>query len=117
LYIEDDKQDARLVERYVQITPHQIEIVGTVADAQKAMKQNPDLVMADMLLETGREGYGLVQWIRQHGYTNPIVAVTGLATPFDLQQCYDAGVNEVLIKPFTIDQLAEVITKYAPAMN
>ncbi len=36
----------------------------------------------------------------------PIVAITGMADQKVIQKCLDEGMNEVLLKPFTIDELA-----------
>jgi CheY-like chemotaxis protein len=38
--------------------------------------------------------------------------VTGLSTPEDVQNCLTAGFDNVLTKPFSILQLAEIIKTY-----
>jgi DNA-binding response OmpR family regulator len=112
LYVEDEPSDAQLVERYVQLTAHQLVVASNVQDAQAAMKDTPDLLLVDVLLGDTRAGYGLVREWRRQGYARPIIAVTALATPYDIDQCYEAGFDEVLAKPYAINQLVDILDKY-----
>lgn len=112
LYVEDEPQDAQLVERYMRLTPHQVTVVSTVQEAQAALEPTPDLILADVLLGNTRAGYKFVRDLRSGGYTQPIIAITGLATPYDLQACYEAGFTDVLTKPYSIQQFADLLRKY-----
>jgi CheY-like chemotaxis protein len=113
LYIEDEPADANLVERYIQLTPHELVLASNVSDARDAMNTHPDLILVDVLLGRTRDGYTFIQEMRGQGYEQPIIAVTGLSTPYDLEQCYQSGVDEVLTKPYAINQLIELLNKYA----
>lgn len=113
LHIEDDLSNARLVEMYVNSTIHEIMSVSTIQAAYSALDFQPDMILLDMILEGGRDGFQFVSELRQHGYTMPVIAVTALSAHNDMQACYEAGVDRVLVKPFTIKQLAQVIHAYA----
>jgi CheY-like chemotaxis protein len=113
LYIEDEPNDANLVALFVQSTPHQLTVVNTLAEGIRAINQQPQLVLVDVLLSNSRDGFQFVKAARQQGYAMPMVAVTGLSTPQDVEQCYQVGFDRVLTKPFTIDQLADLIDAYA----
>jgi CheY-like chemotaxis protein len=116
LYIEDEPTDAQLVDRYIQSTSHDLVIVNNTQAAKAALEEEenvPDLLMVDVLIGHSREGYNFVRELRSKGYAQPIVAVTGLTTPYDLEQCHQSGFNEVLGKPYTIQQLAEMIERHA----
>jgi CheY-like chemotaxis protein len=112
LYIEDEPADANLVERYIQLTPHKLVLASNLVDARAAMTTPPDLILVDVLLGRARDGYSFVKEMRGQGYEHPIIAVTGLSTPYDIEQCYESGVNEVLTKPYAINQLIELLNKY-----
>jgi two-component system capsular synthesis sensor histidine kinase RcsC len=112
LYLEDEPADAQLVERYARFVTHETVIAQTVEEARAALDESPDLILVDILLNRTRQGYGFVSELRAQGYTRPIVAVTGLALPHDIDQCYEAGVTEVLNKPFTVKQLEELLGRY-----
>ncbi len=113
LYVEDEAADAQLVERYVQLTPHQVTVVNNIADAQAAMSEEPELLLVDLRIGRTRDGYQFVEDLRTQGCKLPIVAVTALTTPYDLDLCRRAGFNEVLGKPYAINQLVDLIKKYS----
>ncbi len=113
LYIEDEPADAQLVERYIRLTPHQLTLASNVKEARTAIKEAPDLILVDILLERVRDGYDFVRELRAQGYTQPIIAVTALTLPQELERCRQAGVDEVLAKPYAIQQLVDLLNKYS----
>lgn len=116
LYVEDEPTDAQLVDRYIRSTAHDLVIVKNTQDARVALQAEediPDLLMVDVLIGHSREGFTFVRELRDQGYVQPIVAVTGLTTAYDLEQCQQSGFSEVLGKPYTIQQLAEMIERHA----
>jgi CheY-like chemotaxis protein len=113
VYIEDNPDDARLVKLYVDSTEHSIVVATQRDEAKTALSQDPDLVLLDILLWYSREGHEFARDLRQRGYSRPIIAVTGLATRRDQAECRRAGFTDILIKPFTISQLADVIERYS----
>jgi two-component system, OmpR family, response regulator len=112
LYIEDNADDANLVHRYVRTTPHELVIVDTLEDAYTALSEPVDLVLVDVLLHQQRSGYTLARALRDKGLNHPIVAVTALTTPSDIEAARRAGFDEVLTKPYPIHELAEMIHRY-----
>ncbi len=112
LYIEDEPADAQLVERYIKLTPHQLTLANNIKEAKAAIKEVPDLILVDILLERARDGYEFVKELRAQGYTHPIIAVTGLALPQDLERARQVGIDEVLAKPYAIQQLVDLLNKY-----
>lgn len=112
LYIEDDPNDANLVTRYMQAAHHELVLIGDANEARTLDVQQFDLIMVDVVLHHTRDGYKLAQELREHGYQHPVIAVTGLSLPKEIEACYDAGFSFVLTKPFEIPQLAKVIETY-----
>lgn len=112
LYLEDEPADAQLVERFARLTHHQLTVVSTVDQARTTLTTPPDLILVDILLHRSRGGYDFVSELRTQGYAKPIIAVTGLALPHEIKQWYEVGFTEVLTKPYTIQQLAEVLNRY-----
>jgi len=113
VYVEDNLDDARLVKLYVDSTEHNIVVATQKQEAEAALLQNPDLILLDIVLWHSREGHAFARDLRERGYSRPIVAITGLATRRDQDECHRAGFTEVLTKPYTINQLAEVIDRYS----
>jgi len=62
------------------------------------------------------DGYDACREIRaleQHGHV-PIIALTAHAMQGDKEQCLDAGMDDYLSKPFTREQLFEMLLKHLP---
>lgn len=112
LYLEDEAADAQLVERYVQLTDHELVVAGDLASAWANLEETTGLILVDVLLNKSRSGYDFVRELRTRGYQQPIVAITGLALNSDIEQCYRAGCDDVLIKPYAINQLVALFDKY-----
>lgn len=113
LYLEDEPQDAALIALYTQSARHRLTVASSLQEAQAALAEEPDLILVDVMLGNTRDGYKFTRDMRQGGFTRPMVAVTALATARDLEDCRQAGFDHVLTKPYTINQLAEVIEHYA----
>ena len=112
LYIEDEPNDAQLMALYIRTTPHRLILAENLEQARRAFEDNPDLILADVLLGHARNGYRLIHEFRSQGCQCPIIAVTALTTPQDVKDCTAAGFDYILHKPFGIEQLAAVIDKY-----
>ena len=112
LYVEDDPNDAELVALYARTTQHNLVVIAHSREVPSALADNPELILIDLVLDHAREGYTIARNLREQGYTQPIIAVTALATPNDQAECSSAGFTDILIKPYTISQLAQVISQY-----
>jgi two-component system capsular synthesis sensor histidine kinase RcsC len=115
LYLEDEPQDAALVSLYARSATHHLTVASNIADAQAALADTPDLILVDVMLGNTRDGFAFTRDIREQGFQQPVVAITALATARDLEECRRAGFDQVLTKPYTINQLAEIITSYEPS--
>jgi CheY-like chemotaxis protein len=114
LYLEDEPQDAELVALYIRSMTYNLTVASNLEEANAALAESPDLVLVDVMLGRTRDGFKFTRSLRAQGFDRPVVAVTALATAGDMEECRRAGFDRVLTKPFTINQLAEVITSYAP---
>jgi CheY-like chemotaxis protein len=112
LYIEDEPNDIHLVELYMQSISQSMVAVTNLQDAYKALDDRPDLILVDILLDQARSGYDFARSLRRQGYQTPLVAITALSTQKDIDACYEAGFDQVLVKPFMISQLAETIAYF-----
>jgi CheY-like chemotaxis protein len=112
LYIEDEPMDAELVQRYIQTTQHRLIITASLDEAHQAFEKQVDLVLIDIMLHDRKVGYSFVQELRDQGFDKPVVAITGLAMPRDIEKCYQAGFTDVLTKPYAIKELAAMFSKY-----
>lgn len=87
-----------------------------VSAVQKASENDYDLVLLDISLGPGMDGFDVLNEIRmqQHNRNIPIVAVTGSATEFDRRDFMEKGFTEFLSKPVSKKELLAMIQHVLP---
>lgn len=71
-----------------------------------------DIVLTDVNMPN-MDGYRLTQRLRQLGLTFPVVGVTANALAEEKQRCIEAGMDNCLSKPVTLDTLRKSLGYYA----
>lgn len=72
-----------------------------------------DIVLMDTMMPL-IDGYTAVRRLRQQGFSKPIVALTAAAMTNDRERCLEAGCNDYLSKPVTLEQLIAVLQAQLP---
>ncbi|MBA4409552.1 MAG: PAS domain S-box protein [Bacteroidota bacterium] len=70
-----------------------------------------DLILMDIQLPE-ISGYEATSQIRQTDKLLPIIAQTAYAMAEDKQKCFDAGCNDILVKPIRMDEVLTIVAKY-----
>lgn len=80
----------------------------------KAIDEKPHLILMDILMP-GMDGLEATRLIRSNPKTQetPILAATVLFRESDLQSCIKAGCNDIILKPFTYQELKGKLLGYA----
>ena len=80
---------------------------------ESAIAEKPDLILMDIMMPEmdGREATKILRQITETKDI-PIVAVTAMFRPSDLQSCIEAGCNDYISKPFTLEKLREKISAF-----
>jgi two-component system response regulator CssR len=112
LYLEDQPSDADLVARYVETTHHKLVTVDSIEAAWEALEEPIDVIMMDIVIRGDRSGFTFAEALHEQGNDRPLVAITALNTPGDMRRCRELGFDPILQKPFTIDQLADVLDQF-----
>lgn len=76
-----------------------------------------DLILMDCRMP-GIDGYECTELIRKMAEpirSIPIVAVTACVLPGDRERCMQAGMDDFLGKPFTLEQLHQMIFQWLPS--
>lgn len=109
LVVDDDEALRGMVTATLEIRGAGVVAVPGVQEAM-GIEGRFDLALVDLSLRDGR-GDRLVAWLREQGSVSRAVLMSGEpAAPERI-----AGVDEVLRKPFTLEDLAEVVDRVAPA--
>lgn len=90
-----------------------IEAGNGFAAGAKLVEELPDLLFLDFLMPE-LDGFQFTQFARQDPRFKdmPIIAVSALRTPTDLAKMHEAGVTEIVSKPFTIQDIHNVVERY-----
>ena len=87
------------------------------AAVELARERDVDLVLMDCLMPV-MDGYEATAAIRGladgRGARVPIIALTANAMQDDRQRCLDAGMDDFLAKPFTLQQLQAQLARWMP---
>jgi CheY-like chemotaxis protein len=88
--------------------------VCAMAEKSQAEGRPYDLIFMDIQMPE-MNGYEATQWLRQHGWQGPIVALTAHAMLGDREKCLAAGCDDYLSKPVTTPDLQKIATRYLAA--
>lgn len=118
LIVEDDSSIAQtlvLAMRYIPAVEAQRAYNGEEA-LQMWLKQPADILLTDYHMRE-MNGLELVRELRNRGYTQPMLMLTAYDT-IDLQrQAREAGVTELIPKPFFIDKLIDRVAELLGQSN
>jgi DNA-binding response OmpR family regulator len=104
LIIEDDQRIRELVARVLSNNGYDVSAASTALDGlQQIVQDSPDVVVLDMGLPD-LDGGELLKMIR--AITNvPVIVATARGDDSDVIRTLDAGADDYLVKPFSVEQL------------
>ena len=91
---------------------HRLIIATNGADGYALAHESPDLILVDINLPD-IDGLTLTRKLRAENVTVPIVAMTGDLLNYDRQQALQAGCNDFIEKPFTLETLEGLFNRYS----
>ena len=107
LIVEDNKIDAKLIQRYLQGEPYQIKFAGDGEEAiSRSQQERIDVILLDLLLP-GKNGFEVCRILKEMEHTQniQIVAITGLSDLDSKLKGIELGVDDYLIKPVNMHVL------------
>ena len=105
LVVEDDPVIRQTVEYALKRAGFTVSSVGDGARALEAAESfRPDLVLLDLMLP-GMDGYEIAEHLRRDDKETAIIMVTALDTERDKVRGLDAGADDYITKPFSMEEL------------
>jgi two-component system KDP operon response regulator KdpE len=105
LVVDDEPRVVRLVSEVLKAVGYQVIAAasGEPAIEMVALEQ-PDLVLLDILLPRGPDGYEICRRIREFSKV-PVIMLTAKAQETDMLHGFDVGADDYLTKPFSAKEL------------
>ena len=75
-------------------------------------KKKPDLLILDLLMPE-KDGFEVLEYIHEKGYTFPVIVLTNLSLDIDMEKCKELGAVDFLLKSeMTTEGLVKKIYEY-----
>lgn len=116
LLVEDDSNDVLLVKRAFKKAgvnnPLKIVDHGDGAIEFLENEEAPLLILLDLKLPR-KSGLDILKWIRERKRLNrvPVIVLTSSKEKKDIERAYELGANSYLVKPFSFDDLKELVAR------
>jgi PAS domain S-box-containing protein len=115
LVAEDNTINQRVITMLLGKLDCQVDVVATGAEALAAIACRAyDLVFMDCSMPE-MDGYTAARHVRHHeepGRHIPIIALTASVLPNDRQRCLDAGMDDFVAKPVSLEALTQTLNKF-----
>jgi len=116
LLVDDEISYAKVIKEALEFNGVEVLLAHNVMDALNLFQQvTPDLILLDIMMPEV-DGLSLLSWIREHSENEnlPIHVVSANAQPDARKAALKAGANGFLAKPFTVQEMRDVIGQYLP---
>jgi len=114
LLVEDDADLRNMIARGLQATGYIVFQAGNFRQALDEMAIKPNLMILDINLPDAT-GWDVANWLESLTTPVPIIVISGL-TP-DQKRLQQFKPKAFLPKPFAIEDLLDLVQKYAPATS
>ena len=118
LLVEDNRLNQIVATSLLEKDGHSVEVVENGLRALAAHSQSKyDAILMDVQMPE-MDGLAATREIRSreiNGQRTPILALTAHSCREDRQTCTDAGMDAVLSKPFSPEQLRDALSRIVPA--
>ncbi|MCJ7531387.1 MAG: response regulator transcription factor [Anaerolineales bacterium] len=105
LIVDDDPKLVRLVREVLTATGFEVLVCSSGDRAiEMAALEQPNLILLDLILTGGIDGYEVARRVREFSDT-PIIMLTAKVRESDLLAGFDAGADDYITKPFSSKEL------------
>jgi PAS domain S-box-containing protein len=118
LVVEDEEQLARMARIVLTQHGHQVVVASSGDEGLERLdEQSFDLVISDLGLGPGKNGWDLAGEVRERWPGTRFVLVTGWGAAIDPREAQARGVHEVIAKPYRIADLRQIADHVAQTLS
>lgn len=111
LVVDDDERVGEVFAGYLRVLGHEPVLVSSAEAALESLvRERPDAVLLDVRLP-GMSGLDFLRLCADRGPDLPIVAISGVATETQADDCLRFGAIEFVRKPIGIDEMQMVLER------
>jgi len=114
LVVDDDRDARHIFQLALEHAGHTVLIAHDGAEGVRlAQEHSPDVILMDVMMPRV-DGVTALQTLRGSTATKnlPVIAVTALASPSDLEQLAPAGFSELLLKPIFPTDVVDAVRRW-----
>ena len=112
LVVDDEEPIRALAKKMLTTLGYRVSLAASGEDAIDFVRKNKvDLLLLDMLMEPGINGYQTYQQIKDFRPDQRALIASGFSESSDVQQTQQLGAGAYIKKPYTLDELGQAIKK------
>jgi len=111
LILDDERNIRKILSAMLRAEKYEPLAVATLSEAKQTInRENIQVILSDLKLEN-EEGLSLLKWLREQGYTIPVIILTAHGSIDSAVDSMKQGAFDYLSKPFERADLLKVIEK------
>ncbi len=112
LLVDDNPVNRELIQQQLETLGYAVDAAEDGVAALRLWQEGRyEVVLTDINMPN-MNGYELTQQLRGRGAKLPILAVTATALASEKVRCKQAGINELLLKPLSLERLDEAMSRH-----
>lgn len=111
LVAEDEDSNYELVKIVLQKRYRLLRAKNGIEAVTLNEEERPDLILMDIRMP-GMNGLDATRIIKEINHTTPIIALSAYAFEENIREAKEAGCDEFLAKPFKVEDLIDIVSKY-----
>jgi len=110
LVVDDQENQREIAHRLLARLGYQVHSVASGEEAVEFIKQHQvDLILLDMIMEPGINGYQTYQRIIEHRPDQKAIIISGYSSSDDIEQARKLGIHHFIKKPYTLNELGQAL--------
>jgi CheY-like chemotaxis protein len=110
LLVEDNPDTLRSIEKVLRSLNHSVETASNGKEGVTLLKEKAyDLIVTDLLMPGGT-GFEVLEWVKNHPQTTPVLICSAYAKPASLKTLMGKHPYILVTKPFRPEDLGGAVT-------